>query len=944
MTRKRQRFFHLLSAQSQSRVGAKHTLRGKGGNYCHKAQVLDPNASPFRGLKTNPRRFKRSGWIFWLGLALTTAFISIVVSPVFAKSPILDNGEKQAGHLFYGNEKEEGGNGENLLFAVSESPSPNLTSADSIPELVQQGKTLYDAGRFTEAINILKQAAEAYKVQGDTLKQAAVLSNLSLTYQELGLWDEANKAISESLNLLKTEPGTGSTTQRLRILAQTQDIQGKLQLNMGQTESALATWKSATATYTQLGDEAGKIKSLINQAQAMEVLGLYRRALTVLNQVKQSLDTQPDSIAKVVGLRSLGDVLQLVGNLPQSRQTIEQSLEIARQLKSQSDISAALFSLANVARQEKKVEEALSFYQEAVTKSTSPRTRIRAQLNQLSLLIESENIQQAKGLLPEIEPEIDSLPPSNSAIYFRINLAESMMKLGNQESGDFRVNKIGKLLSRAIAEAKNLGDTRAEAFGLGTLGELYENNNQLKEAQELTEKALIEAQSIKASDILYPWQRQLGRLLKKQGNIEGAIAAYSDAVSTLQSLRSDLVAINPDVQFSFRESVEPIYREFVELLLPAEGKTTPDKLEKARQVIESLQLAELDNFFRTDCLNAKSVQIDNIDKEAAVIYPIILSNRLEVIVSLSGQPLHRYTTVLPQDQIEKTLVQLRQSLPQRTSTRYLPLAQQVYRWLIKPIETDLVKSNVKTLVFVLNGALRNIPVSALHNGDQFLIENYAVALTPGLELLESQPLGDRKLTGLIAGLSEAHQNFAALPNVEMEIQEINSLMSGKLLLNKDFTKTTIKDAIGSVPFPVVHLATHGQFSSTAENTFILTWDDRINVNELNNLFQKTDLRGSNPIELLVLSACETAKGDDRATLGIAGVAVRAGVRSTLASLWLVDDASTANLMVQFYGELTKGNVTKAEALRRAQVGILKDPKYLQHPYFWAPFVLVGNWL
>ncbi len=909
MVRKRQRFFHLLPPLPQ------------------------------------PRRFKRSGWLFWLGLALTTTFICIVVSPVLAKSPILGNGEKQAGHLFYGDgEARGGGDVGNFLFASSQSLSPNLTSADSIPDLVQQGKTLYDAGRFTEAINILKQAAQAYKVQGDTLKQAAVLSNLSLTYQELGLWDEANKAISESLNLLKTAPGIDSTTQRLRILAQTQDIQGKLQLNIGQTEAALATWKEANATYTQLGDESGQIKSLINQAQAMEVLGLYRRALTVLNQVKQSLDTQPDSIAKVVGLRSLGDVLQLVGNLPQSRQTLEQSLQIARQLKYQPDISAALFSLANVARQEKKVEEALSFYQQAVTESTSPRTTIRAQLNQLSLLIENENIQQAKVLLPDIETKIDSLPSSNSGVYFRINLAESMMKLGDRESGDFRVNQIAKLLSRAIEEAKNLGDKRAEAFGLGSLGGLYENNNQLKEAQELTQQALIQAQSIKGSDILYPWQRQLGRLLKKQGNIEGAIAAYGDAVTTLQSLRSDLVAINPDVQFSFRQSVEPIYREFVELLLPAEGKTTPDKLEKARQVIESLQLAELDNFFRTDCLNAKSVQIDNIDKEAAIIYPIILSNRLEVIVSLSGQPLHRYTTVLPQDQIENTLVQLRQSLPQRTSTRYLPLAQQVYSWLIKPIETDLVKNKVQTLVFVLNGALRNIPVSALHNGDQFLIENYAVALTPGLELLESQPLGERKFSALIAGLSEAHQNFAALPNVEMEIKEINSLMSGKLLLNKDFTKTTIKEAIGSVPFPVVHLATHGQFSSKAENTFILTWDDRINVNELNNLFQKTDLRGSNPIELLVLSACETAKGDDRATLGIAGVAVRAGVRSTLASLWLVDDASTANLMVQFYQELTKENVTKAEALRRAQVAILKDPKYLQHPYFWAPFVLVGNWL
>jgi CHAT domain-containing protein len=140
------------------------------------------------------------------------------------------------------------------------------------------------------------------------------------------------------------------------------------------------------------------------------------------------------------------------------------------------------------------------------------------------------------------------------------------------------------------------------------------------------------------------------------------------------------------------------------------------------------------------------------------------------------------------------------------------------------------------------------------------------------------------------------------------------------------------------------LATHGQFSSKAEETFILTWDDRINVNELSSLLETTDLRRSNPIELLVLSACETAKGDNRASLGIAGVAVRAGARSTLATLWLVNDEATAQIMVRFYQELSQTTVTKAEALRRAQELILQDPKYRQHPYYWAPYVLVGNWL
>jgi CHAT domain-containing protein len=177
----------------------------------------------------------------------------------------------------------------------------------------------------------------------------------------------------------------------------------------------------------------------------------------------------------------------------------------------------------------------------------------------------------------------------------------------------------------------------------------------------------------------------------------------------------------------------------------------------------------------------------------------------------------------------------------------------------------------------------------------------------------------------------------------VELNQILSEVSGEKLFNQEFTKTKIQNAIEAIPFPVVHLATHGQFSSKAEETFILTWDDRINVNELNNFLQKTDQRRGTPIELLVLSACQTAKGDNRAALGIAGVAVRAGARSTLATLWSVNDDATSALMRQFYQELAKPSVTKAEAIRRAQQSILQDPNW-QHPYYWAPYVLVGNWL
>lgn len=215
-------------------------------------------------------------------------------------------------------------------------------------------------------------------------------------------------------------------------------------------------------------------------------------------------------------------------------------------------------------------------------------------------------------------------------------------------------------MATAVQQAKSIKDTRAEAHALGSLGGLYEQTGQWSSAKDLTQQALLLAQGINAPDISYRFSWQLGRLLKAQGDIKGAITAYTESVATLQSLRNDLVAINPEAQFDFRDEVEPVYRQLVDLLLQSEKGTQPSQqnLVEARAVIESLQLAELDNFFQTACLEGKPVQLDSVidkdDPTAAVIYPIILADRLEVILKLPGQPLRHYSTVITQGRVEKT--------------------------------------------------------------------------------------------------------------------------------------------------------------------------------------------------------------------------------------------------------------------------------------------------
>ncbi|MEH1832113.1 MAG: CHAT domain-containing protein [Nostoc sp.] len=812
-------------------------------------------------------------------------------------------------------------------------------------DLLQQGKVLYEAGQFAEAVKVLQQAVKSYGSQGNELRQAVALSNLALAYQKLGNLTQAQQAITDSLKLLEKS----SNSQNIKVLAPILDIQASIQLDLGQAEQALNTWQRAEVSYKQLGDRNGITRDRINQAQAWQVLGFYRRGLTILTQLQQQLQLQPNSITKAVELRSFGDALQLAGDLDQSRQVLQQSLSIAQKLDSPQDVSAALFSLGNTAQVQQDLQEAIKFYQQAAAIAPNPITKVQAQINQLSLLVNTGQTVAAQTLLPQIQTQLAQLPASVTTIYARIHLAQSLMKFGTTPKA------IAQICVIALQQAQDLADKRAESFALGTLGSVYEQTKQWSIAQNLTQQALIIAQTINAPDIAYRWHWQLGRLLKQQGEIEGAIAAYDTAVSELQTLRSDLVFVNRDVQFSFKESVEPVYRESVELLLQFQPTHRSQPiLDKARQRIEALQLAELDNFFREACINAKTVLLDTlVDKDnptAAIIYPIILPDELQVIVKIPQQPLRNYTVKKSQKEVEGIIRELREYLlePDRTE-EVQGLSQEVYGWLIKEIESDLKESGVKTLVFVLDGILQNVPMAILYDGEQYLVEKYAVALSLGLQLLAPKPLTQTKLNVLAAGLVQPPQNFQQqfppLPEIKSEFNSISqAIASTTELLDRDFNSKNLESKVNAVPFNVLHLATHGQFSSRAENTFILATDGPINVMQFDSLLRRRDETRSQALEMLVLSACETAAGDNRATLGLAGTSVKAGARSTLASLWHINDKSTAILIGEFYRELVKTKVTKAEALRRAQVKLLKDYPNYSRPGYWAPYVLVGNWL
>jgi CHAT domain-containing protein len=919
------------------------------------------------------------------------------------------------------------------LFAAQVSASTSIVQTQQNPsKLIELAKALYEAGQFEEAAQSWQHAASAFAALGDRLNQAMALSNFSLSAQQLGKWEQAKEAIASSLNLLETHE---KIQEQSRILASTLDIQGQLQLALGHSIAALKTWQQSTDIYENIGDRDSTLRSRINQAQAMQELGLYPRACKTLLKAlelddrdceisqkelqtlkQQPVETRNFASVQILGLRSLGNVLRVIGQLEQSQMVLLKSWQLAQQLSAPQELASIYLSLGNttlaLGNRKLQLEQqnqqpmpltqsvdcirgagtgAVGFYQQAANcyrqaeSSASPNTRIQAQLNLLSLLVQTRQWSLVPTLLSKIQSHLNNLPASRPAVYAQINLAQSLMCLRSGLSQErsklaspilqqctfvkktattnndkaFQSSKfpswqeISQILTVALNQAQSLEDKLATASAIGYLGGVYQQMGKLAEAQQLTELALQKISAIEAPSTTYLWQWQLGRLRQIQGDQKSALQAYTLAFETLQSLRRDLAATNPEIQFTFRDSVEPVYRELVDLILQPENlsQDNQDNLKQARNVIEALQLAELNNFFQEACLDAQLQPIDRLDPNAAVFYSIILPERLAVILSLPGQPLRYYATALPSNsdeggvgKIERIFDDLFATLnPFISSPEPLRPQQLLYDWLIRPAEAELERSGVKTLVFVLDGVLRGVPMAALHDGQQYLIEKYNIALTPGLQLLNPRSLSSNKLKTLVAGLSEARQGFSALPGIVQEVKDIASVVPTEVLLNQNFTRSRLETQIETAPFPVVHLATHGQFSSQAENTFLLTWDDRINVKELDQLLQERERQQRSPIELLILSACQTAAGDKRAALGLAGVAVRSGARSTLATLWSVQDQSTAELMTKLYSALSSPGVTKAEALRKSQLSLLRSEQY-QHPFYWACFVLVGNWL
>lgn len=743
------------------------------------------------------------------------------------------------------------------------------------------------------------------------------------------------------------------------------------------------------AVATQVGHDQGSrmalreaaIEQHLAAAIALRDQGFYPKALTELQSLYQSGNLSDR--AQVQILRQLGITFRLLGQFDAAREALEQSLGLAEQGQWQAAAIAIQLSLGHLAQTQGQVEQAKQWYQQ-VLEGAEAETDTVALLSLLRLEQSSgghsarpnsqsgqqssqQSGQQSSQWQAQLQQRLAALPQSPGSVTLRLHgIAVQLESLemsrvtgkdpAGREDAVVDAAAIAALqteLNLTYGLAKQQGDEQAIAYSLGYLGKLAELSQDWAAAQRYSEAALQIAQRHSDAAMQYQWAWQLGKLARSRWEQTAQPAwlaqskdAYELALAALKSLRSDLVTGAPELQFSFRAAIEPVYREYVDLLLHQpvqdEGGGGNQPLQMAIDTIEALRLAELDNYLQDACLTAVPQSVAARDAKAAVIYPILLEDRLEILVTLANGELSRYRLPVPRTEVEQTVKDFRSGLVLRSQRSFKQPGQQLYDWLIEPIRADLQAKGIETLVMVPDGPLKNIPLGALWDGQQYLIEQFNLAVSPSIQLLPAP--SQRKVRGetLTAGLTQEHQGFSKLPYVAQELEDIQAAIPGHTLLNEQFTRESLQRQLETTEFPIVHIATHGQFSSQASDTFVLAWNEQISLTELGNILQGQARQGLTPTELLVLSACETAVEDEIAALGLAGVAVRAGARSTLASLWSVNDQSTAALMSEFYQQLAQPQMGKAEALRQTQLAMLQDPVY-QHPYYWSAFVLLGDW-
>ena len=687
---------------------------------------------------------------------------------------------------------------------------------------------------------------------------------------------------------------------------------------------------------------------LLGAAASYQLEGYSKKALPLLfkaQQISRFLTTDE----QVQGHLLLGRLYFEIGEYPLSAQQLDKVAKLSSdpyvRAEALNTVGAIHSTLNTPSEAEKAFAEAMKFAAEA----KSSQLQLTIQTNELRHQLAYGNQSIARMRLAPSWQTLQNQRASANTTELNISLAilYHQSVLNAKAKPIWRARAI-QLLEEAISTSESLGNNLLLGYALGYKGRvLSESSNSEKDlatALALSERAAFLASASQAYESAYLWQWQAARIYNKQAQVTEAIKSYNDAILTLENVRQELITGSP---FTFHQKVQPLFTELSDLLLTtaraAGGAEKQSYLKNVQNILEQAKSAELQDYFQNDCvIPDESVNLDQIEAATAVIYPVILPDRVEVLVNVRDQ-VHQFVSRIEAGDLKDLVNEFRDQLQvDFGDEEYLEIGEELYDLLFAQVEDLFSENKINTLLVIPDGVLRTIPMAAVYDGEAFMVQRFAIATTPGISLTLPKPLNVENSNFFAGGISEAVQGYVGLPGVPRELQNLEATYGASVLRDTNFKRDDLKEQLTSADYSIVHIATHGHFDSNPQESYLLTYDDKLTMDLLEESIGNRKNVGE-PLELLVLSACETAAGDSRAALGLAGVALKAGARSAVATLWQISDAATVEIIDTFYEYTAKEGVTKARAMQLAQIRLIEQPRF-QHPTDWAPFLMIGNWL
>jgi CHAT domain-containing protein/tetratricopeptide (TPR) repeat protein len=809
--------------------------------------------------------------------------------------------------------------------------------------------------------------------------------------------------------------------------------QGSRLQEFGRYRDALQKFEKSLQIYSETKDLNGIGNSFGSLGKAYIFLGEYQKAIDYLQKALHIHQQIGSRFSEGLSLNNLGIVYDFLGQYHKSIDYYQKSLVIAKQISDRGNEGYLLNNLGIIYGRLGQYQESIDYFQQSiyVFKETGNRLGEGLSLN---------NLGNVYSLLGQYQKSIDYYQQSLAITKRTLSLDNkvlSLASLGNSYKSLGEYQKAIDFCQQALVIAKQIGDRASEGYLLDNLGHTFKNLKQLELAIIFYKQAVNIYETIRKDirglpkdlqdsykDTVAKSYRNLADLLLQQNRVLEAQRVLD--LLKVQELDEFLRGVrgNPNTQRGIEnlppeQQINQGYQKLIDQAV-AIGKELTELRSikpKERTIADDQRIAQLDTqetelvkaftkfidsdevkallkkleaiaFNQQDLLgrlsefNALQDNLRNLQQEAVLLYPLILENRLELVLVTPYSPPIRRPVKVTRKELNQTIAEFRSALenPRTDATKH---AQKLYDWLIKPIEKDLETANTKTIIYAPDGQLRYIPLSALHDGKQWLVEHYRVNNITAVSLTDLNTKPQRELSVLAGAYTNAGKkhnfaigdeqfNFAGLPYAEMEVSKLAETISETTQLRDEgFSFKATKPKMDD--YAIVHFATHAAFlKGQPEKSFILFGNgDRISLTDI-----KEGAFGSlKKVDLFVLSACETGVGGNFGTgaeiLGFGYLMQTTGARAAIASLWKVNDSGTQALMNTFYATLANNAITKAEALRQAQIALITGnyktvagsrgqmvaieqrirqglpndvANNLSHPYYWASFILIGNGL